>query len=1001
MATNSLKSVTGRDRYEVTCVDDILRIPDMKTARELMKEWNIETRGVKNKDEAVQRLIGVWKNNSQAIQKQRENGFKQALNDANKNRRFLSEKYDETVEYYKKLPDQHRRDLDQFFKGIVDTVKQKKNELVKSDCTILVAGETSAGKSSFINLLLGTDLLPTSDLQCTSTICEIRYSQDGKRYAVLHHRSVDRQKRRPENIDLEHGDGVEILSKVIKKVDEDTEESPYSRVEIFWPIDILESGIVIVDTPGIGASRQLSKSVERFLSKSFGFIYIINSSNAGGVQKGRLKDFLQLVTSSVDEDFNPRATMFVCNKWDTVPDCDRKDVYANTIVQLKRCYSNVRPDQIYRLSTAEALKAMTYADTTTTDHEEVLKGLERLLPASLKNQIASHYGWISQVMKRSHYSLKVAKLMNAKGLEENQQLQKKLETQMDRLDRDAKFTLDSMKKEVKEELENLYDKICRLLNGTDVQSRICRWESDDCPRVENWKKVVKEAESRIAKRVASEVNLYDDQRSLVRHLKDKIVKKFKRDFQIMEDQMRDVEVVLLPGDKRAVSDFHKSIKRPAPVKNVFQKAGKTQGDKPSDDLKRIGGAVACAGLLNTKSKDIRGIFRSYGKNDPRKSMEDASMLFIHSITSGRALKVKLDLFLSKYTKGIDDIAKMIPDLLKADRILMETLRNEVKENKGLLSNIYPELLRDITRKQGLLDMFYVRSVMESDFRARELDIDRSRSLGSGTFADVYRGNLIPSGEKATRVAVKINKESLNHHNVSDLLLEDRTLRDLKHKNIVTYFGSVLTQNQKSQITWIMLLEYCQGTMKDVFLDESFKNPGKLGNRREEQHKAMKNMAQYVVELCHGLQYLHGKDLVHRDLKLENVLVSLDGSVKLTDVGLTKGAQEISGTKAGSPVYMAPEVLVTRDIYDHKADIYSLAIMLWEMWYGVDAADHIQYRIHGTLEKSVVEEGLRPELSIQHRMPDDWTSVVKRCWSKEPPERMEAASIGNFFEQILR
>ncbi|OWF56275.1 uncharacterized protein LOC110449424 isoform X2 [Mizuhopecten yessoensis] len=985
-------------RLGIRSVEDVIRLPDMKSVFIVMRKLGLTTTGLKRQRDAERVLLSYWREHV-ARTRNRDNGFKHALSDDRKNRRFLGEKYDEVIDHYKKLPEQHRRDLDQFFKGIVEAVKQKKGELASSDCAILVAGETSAGKSSFINLLLGTELLPTSDLQCTNTICEIRYSRDGNKYAVLHHRSIGSQKRKPETIDLERGKGINVLTKVVTELDEDTEESPYSRVEIFWPIEILESGIVIVDTPGIGASRQLSKSVARFLSKSFGFIYIINSANAGGVQKGRLKDFLRLVTTSVDEDFNSRATMFICNKWDTVPERDRKDVYKNTILQLKRCYNAVRVDQIYRLSTSEALKAMIFADCTTEEHDMVLKGLERLLPNSLKNQLASHYGWISQVLKRSHYSLKVAKLMNAKGLEEKEQLQKTLMTQMDRLDRDAKYTLDSMRREVKEELENLYGQIDRLLSSTDVQVRICQWEAGHCPPAENWKKVVREAESSIAKRVISEINLWDDQNGIVKHLKDKIVKKFKRNFQLMEDQMRDVEVVLLPGDKHAVSDFHKSMKRPAPVKNVFQKAGK-QGVQITDDLKRIGGAVACAGSLNTKSKEVRHIFKAYNKRDPRKSMEDASMIFMHSVTQGNVLRAKLDLFLGKYMKGIDDIAKMIPDLLKADRILMDTLRMEMKENKGLLANLFPDLLFNISKKQGLLDMFFVTCIMESDFRMRELDINRAKPLGSGTFADVFKGNLRPAGEAETRVAVKINKEYITASNVSDLLLEDRTLRDLNHKNIVTYFGSVLSQNEKLRISWIMLLEFCKGTLKDVFLEDSYENPGKLGNRRNDQIRAMRNMSRYVIELCRGLQYLHEKDLVHRDLKLENVLVSMEDTVKLTDVGLTKGANMISGTLVGSPVYMAPEVLVTRDIYDHKADIYSLGIMLWEMWYGIDAAEHIIHYIHKSLEDSV-QKGLRPDMSIQHRPPDNWINVIERCWDKDPVTRLEAAGVGNFFEKVSK
>ena len=60
----------------------------------------------------------------------------------------------------------------------------------------------------------------------------------------------------------------------------------------------LQEGIVIVDTPGIGGGGKMSKYAERYLSKSYGFIYVINSANAGGVQKGRVRNEPRDVISS-------------------------------------------------------------------------------------------------------------------------------------------------------------------------------------------------------------------------------------------------------------------------------------------------------------------------------------------------------------------------------------------------------------------------------------------------------------------------------------------------------------------------------------------------------------------------------------------------------------------------------------------------------------------------------------------------------------------------------
>lgn len=109
---------------------------------------------------------------------------------------------------------------------------------------------------------------------------------------------------------------------------------------------------------------------------------------------------------------------------------------------------------------------------------------------------------------------------------------------------------------------------------------------------------------------------------------------------------------------------------------------------------------------------------------------------------------------------------------------------------------------------------------------------------------------------------------------------------------------------------------------------------------------------------------------------------------------------MTGTVAGSPVYMAPEVLNAEGIYDRKADIYSLAIIIWEMWYGLDAAEHIQQQLFGTLEKAV-KQGLRPSLSISHKPPEDWERLIKRAWEYDSQFRPEASEMKEFFQKCSR
>ena len=112
------------------------------------------------------------------------------------------------------------------------------------------------------------------------------------------------------------------------------------------------------------------------------------------------------------------------------------------------------------------------------------------------------------------------------------------------------------------------------------------------------------------------------------------------------------------------------------------------------------------------------------------------------------------------------------------------------------------------------------------------------------------------------------------------------------------------------------------------------------------------------------------------------------SVRVSDVGISKEAVEITGTIAGSPVYIAPEVFQS-DLYNNKADIYSLGIILWEVWYGEQAFA----RIDATSLKQFftkVEDGLRPQpLEGYSEPPEGWQNLMSQCWDKTPEERPSA------------
>lgn len=214
------------------------------------------------------------------------------------------------------------------------------------------------------------------------------------------------------------------------------------------------------------------------------------------------------------------------------------------------------------------------------------------------------------------------------------------------------------------------------------------------------------------------------------------------------------------------------------------------------------------------------------------------------------------------------------------------------------------------------------------------------------------------------VALKILPEEFGHDVKFALRFtrEARTLAKLNHPNIVAVyeFGSV-------EDTYYFLMEFIDGsTLRDVVM------AGQL---------APKDALAIVPLLCDALQYAHDKGVIHRDIKPENILMDVDGSVKIADFGLSRilgseNQQEaLTGTHQvmGTPRYMAPEQFDGAHSVDHRADIYSLGVVFYEMLTGELPVG----RFAPPSQK----------VSIDVRLDD----VVLRTLEKEPQLRYQSAS----------
>ena len=227
--------------------------------------------------------------------------------------------------------------------------------------------------------------------------------------------------------------------------------------------------------------------------------------------------------------------------------------------------------------------------------------------------------------------------------------------------------------------------------------------------------------------------------------------------------------------------------------------------------------------------------------------------------------------------------------------------------------------------------------------------------------------------------------SEDEDDIREFFNEIKTLATLHHPNILEFIGISIISLEKSEIALLTELMECS-IDKVIFNEQRF------------AELTMIHKLQWSVDIAQGISYLHhcSPPIIHRDIKPENVLLSAQGVAKLCDFGIstfrpTGSANRSMTQKVGTPAYFSPEVFQS-DQYTEYADIYSLGILLCDIFSGIRAYSQPELAERGiaNILYMVVHENLRPVLPSS--LPRSLCQLIQEMSEAHPENRPHISEI---------